>query len=74
MAATALASAMNNSEICHLDREVVDLKEKVIDFRRRKTGKIRRVCPIPNDVAEKLRQYSRPAAKSPRTRHAVFYF
>lgn len=72
MIALALACAMNNAEIANLDRQVVDLDEKVIDFRRRKTGKIRRICPIPDDVADKLRGYTRPPPASPE--HAARYF
>jgi integrase len=57
-----LFAAMNNSEIAHLARSTVDLDAGVVDFRRRKRGKVRRVCPLPAFVVNDLRAYERPEA------------
>ena len=43
---------MNNSEVANLTRDVIDLDTAVIDFKRRKTGKIRRACPLPAEVVD----------------------
>jgi hypothetical protein len=53
-------AAFNNSDIGNLTRGVVDLDTGVIDYRRRKTGKVRRVIPLPPFVVELLRGYDRP--------------
>jgi integrase len=55
-----IACAFDNSDISSLTRDVVDLKAGVIDFRRRKTGLVRRVCPIPPNVVKLLKAYERP--------------
>lgn len=55
-----LCAAFTNSDIAHVARECVDLDTGVIDFRRRKTGKIRRVCPLPGPIATLMRNYKRP--------------
>jgi integrase len=60
-----VCAAFNNSDVGHLTRSVVDLAAGVIDFRRRKTGKVRRVIPLPAFVADLLRDYRRPDAKDP---------
>lgn len=54
-------AAMTPGEIATLERGCVDLAAGVIDFRRRKTGRVRRVIPLPPDVAAELRRYVRPA-------------
>jgi integrase len=54
------AAAMNNSEASHLDRTEMNLAEGVIDFRRRKTGRVRRLIPLPADVLADLNAYVRP--------------
>lgn len=59
--ALGIVAGFNNSDVANLPRGVVDLAAGVIDFRRRKTGKVRRVIPLPGDVADLLRGYSRPA-------------
>ena len=58
--ALGLCAAFNNSDIAHLTIDAVDLKEGVIDFRRRKTGKVRRVIPLPAEVKDMLTSYRRP--------------
>lgn len=58
--ALGVCGAMINSDIAHLTRSVIDLETGIIDMRRRKTGKIRRVIPLPADVVDLLKQYSRP--------------
>jgi integrase len=55
-----VACAFNNSEVAHLERSVVDLESGCIDFRRRKTGKVRRVCPLPDAILADLKAYRRP--------------
>lgn len=58
--ALGICAAFNNSDIGNLPRKVVDLETGVIDFRRRKTGKERRVIPLPPDVVTLLKWYVRP--------------
>jgi integrase len=60
-----LFAAMNNSEVAWLDRRCVDLDAGVVDFRRRKIGKVRRVCPLPDFVVADLRSYRRPEPIAP---------
>lgn len=55
-----LFAGMNNSEVSHLARSCVDLDAGLVDFRRRKHGKARRVCPLPHFVVADLRAYNRP--------------
>lgn len=55
-----VCAAFNNSDLGHVTRDVMDLASGVIDFRRRKTGKVRRVIPLPADVLAELRAYRRP--------------
>jgi integrase len=55
-----VCAAFNNSDLGHVTRDVMDLASGVIDFRRRKTGKVRRVIPLPVDVLAELRAYRRP--------------
>lgn len=49
-----------NTDIAHLPRACIDLQTGVIDFRRRKRGKIRRVIPLPDAVVDDLKRYRRP--------------
>ena len=46
----ALACALTGAEVANLTWEMIDLDRRVIDFTRRKTGRIRRICPIPAGV------------------------
>lgn len=59
--ALGICCAFNNSDIGNLPRECVDLGRGVIDFRRRKTGKVKRVCPLPAEVVDLLKSYTAPA-------------
>lgn len=68
----AAAAAMNNSEIAGLDRGCVDLEAGLVDFRRRKTGKVRRVIPLPAEVVQALKGYSRPDPKDDRDADLFF--
>ena len=52
-----VCGAMNNSDIAHLTPGVVDLHTGIIDYRRRKTGRVRRIIPLPDDVRDALRAY-----------------
>jgi integrase len=67
-----ISAAMNNSEVAHLERPETDLAEGVIDFRRRKTGKVRRVIPLPADVLADLKAYVRPDPIDPADADAFF--
>ncbi len=58
--ALGLCAAFTNSDVAHLTRSVVDLSTGIIDFRRRKTGLVRRVIPLPQEVANLLKLYKRP--------------
>jgi integrase len=60
-----LCAAFINTDIAHLPCSCVDLAAGVVDFRRRKTGKIRRVCPLPEPIADELRAYRRPEPAKP---------
>jgi len=60
MIALGICAAFNNSDIAHLTRDVIDLNTGIIDFRRRKVGKVRRVIPLPAAVTAILRKYKRP--------------
>jgi len=58
--ALGICAAFNNADIGNLPRSLIDLDTGVIDFRRRKKGKIRRVIPLPSDVVALLKRYNRP--------------
>jgi integrase len=60
-----LYAAMNNSEISHLSGDVIDFDSKRIDFRRRKQGRVRRICPLPDSLVDDLRKYARPDPADP---------
>lgn len=60
-----MAGALNNSEIAWLERSCVDLDAGTVDFRRRKSGRVRRVIPLPVEVVELLRGYQRPDPLEP---------
>lgn len=55
-----VSAGFTNSDIANLPIECVDLEAGIIDYRRRKTGKIRRVCPLPLEVVADMRKYKRP--------------
>ncbi len=60
MIGLGICAAFINSDVSNLPRVCVDLSTGVVDFRRRKTGKIRRVCPLPDDVLFEMKRYIRP--------------
>lgn len=64
--ALGICAGFNNSDIAHFNRTVYDAAMGIIDFRRRKSGKIRRVIPLPPDVMALLASYSRPEPSQPR--------
>jgi len=70
--ALGCCAAFNNSDIAHVSRTVTDLDAGVIDFRRRKTGKVRRVIPLPADVVVLLKQYGRPEPANPEAADLFF--
>lgn len=55
-----VSAGFTNADVATVSRSVVDLKSGVIDFRRRKTGKIRRVIPLPADILAAMKEYARP--------------
>lgn len=61
--ALGICAAFINSDVAHVTRTVTDLKDGIIDFRRRKFGKVRRVIPLPPDVVDLLKAYVRPDPK-----------
>jgi integrase len=63
--ALGCCAAFNNADIANLTYDVIDLSTGIIDFRRRKTGKIRRVIPLPVDVVALLRRCQRPSPTAP---------
>jgi integrase len=58
--ALGVCAGFSNSDIGHVTRSVLGVESGIIDFRRRKRGKIRRVVPLPDDVVIQLRNYVRP--------------
>ncbi|MDB5296647.1 MAG: Phage integrase family protein, partial [Phycisphaerales bacterium] len=72
MIGLGICGALNNSEVGWLERECVDLASGVLDFRRRKRGKVRRVVPLPPDVVAALAAYARPDPIDPA--HAGLFF
>ena len=60
--ALGVCAAFTPSDIAHLPRECV--AGNLIDYRRRKTGKVRRVIPLPDDLVSLLASYQRPPAAS----------
>lgn len=70
--ALGVCAAFTNSDIGHVTRSVIDLEAGVIDFRRRKTGKVRRMIPLPADVVKLLKSYRRPEPAD--TTHADLFF
>jgi len=54
-----LNGAMDNADLSHLTDEVIDFDKGVIDYRRRKTGKARRIIPLRPEVLAMLKTYSR---------------
>lgn len=80
--ALGVCGAFNNGDVGNLPRAkpILDLEKGVIDYRRRKTGKKRRVVPLPPDVVTLLKSYRRPDPAEPRwddlffiTRHGMPY-
>jgi integrase len=57
--ALGLCGAMDNADVAEL-RDELDLAAGVVDYRRRKRGRKRRIIPLPEDVVRLLRLYRRP--------------
>jgi integrase len=53
--ALAINGALDNADIAGLTWEVLDLRAGILDYRRRKVGRIRRVIPLRPEVVEMLR-------------------
>lgn len=67
-----VCAAFINSDVSHLPRICVDLTTGIVDFRRRKTGKVRRVCPLPADVLAEMKRYIRPDPREKRFAELFF--
>lgn len=70
--ALGICAAFVNSDVANMTRAAIDLNTGIIDFRRRKTGKVRRVIPLPPDVIRLLGRYRRPDPVS--VEHADLFF
>jgi integrase len=70
--ALGICAAFVNADVANVTRQVMDLDSGVVDFRRRKTGRVRRVAPLPEDVTELLRKYHRPDPAEPA--YADYFF
>lgn len=57
--ALGINCAFDNSDISQLTWEVVDLKAGVIDYRRRKKGRVRRVVPLTKRTLKLLMAYQK---------------
>lgn len=64
--------AMDNSDLANLTRDVINLEEGTIDYRRRKRGKVRRIIPLRPEVLKMLKAYQRPAPVRPEDADLVF--
>lgn len=66
--------AFDNSDLAHLTKAVVGELSggAVLDYRRRKIGKIQRVCPLLPETIEAMKIYKRPAPARPE--HADLFF
>lgn len=58
--ALGLNCAFDNSDIATLTHDDINLDSGVIDFKRRKKGKVRRVCPLLPITLKLLKAYKRP--------------
>src|SRR5690606_11930503 len=60
----ALNAALDNADIANLTWDVIDLDAGLLDYRRRKRGKVQRIVPVRPDVVELLREHRAPPAAS----------
>jgi integrase len=67
-----ICAAFIPSDIAHLTHDVLDLDAGLIDFRRRKTGKVRRIIPLPPEIVADLRAYQRAHPADPNDDRLVF--
>jgi integrase len=67
-----LLGALDNADIAHLTHDVVDRERGVIDYRRRKVGRVRRVIPLPPEAWAILDAYQRPAPADPADKNRFF--
>ncbi len=61
--ALGVCAAFTNTDVSHLPKDII--AGGVIDFRRRKEGRVRRVIPLPADVVELIAGYRRPETSLP---------
>lgn len=64
--------AMDNSDLAHITHDVIDRKFGIIDYRRRKTGLMPRVIPVPEDFWPVFDLYKRPDPAKPEYGDLVF--
>jgi integrase len=62
--ALGLNGAFDNSDLSSLTWDVIDLKQGIIDFRRRKVGKVRRVIPLLPETLKRLEEHGRSTGRS----------
>ncbi|HSZ58649.1 MAG TPA: hypothetical protein VK797_23475 [Tepidisphaeraceae bacterium] len=58
--ALGINGAMDNSDIANFSSHLIDWERGVIDYRRRKEGKVRRVIPMRPELLKLLKKYQRP--------------
>lgn len=68
--ALGLVCAFIPADLTNITRDVIN--GNTIDYRRRKTGKMRRIIPLPDEVADLIRAYKRPAPLLPEFSELVF--
>lgn len=67
-----LCGAMDNSDLGNLTWDLLDRKEGIIDYRRRKVGKVRRVIPMPREFWSALGDHTTPTPRDPAHADRVF--
>jgi integrase len=70
--ALGLNGALDNADIANLTHDVLDRDRGVLDYRRRKRGKVRRIIPVLPIVWEMLDWYERPEPANPEWSDRVF--
>jgi integrase len=66
--------SMDNSDLAHLTFDVVDRKRKLLDYSRRKVGKIRRIIPLPEQAWKWLDAYLKVRPQPAEEAHANLVF
>lgn len=72
MIGLGICGALDNADVAQLTRDVIDLQNGIVDYRRRKSGRVRRVIPLPAELTTLLRAYRRPEPSRPE--YGEFFF